>query len=156
MTVPDPVSQRGVTDAAVSEAELAIGTRLFVAMGQLARWSARQSLDLYGPGVLTALGTVVDVGPVRLGDLAVRLGVLPASVSRTVATLETAALVERAVDPEDRRSSFVSATPEGARLVTERRAERGEHLARRLGPLTAEQQDILSSVVDAIHDLAES
>jgi hypothetical protein len=33
----------------LTEAELAIGTRLFVAMGQLARWSARQSLDLYGP-----------------------------------------------------------------------------------------------------------
>lgn len=140
----------------LTEAELAIGTRLFVAMGQLARWSARQSLDLYGPGVLTALGTVVDVGPVRLGDLANRLGVLPASVSRTVAILEAAVLVDRTVDPEDRRSSFVAATPEGARLVIERRAERGEHLARHLGPLTEEQQDILSSVIDAIHHLAES
>ena len=140
----------------LTEAEVAIGTRLFVAMGQLARWSARQSLDLYGPGVLTALGTVVDVGPVRLGDLANRLGVLPASVSRTVATLEAAALVDRTVDPEDRRSSFVAATTEGVRLVTERRAVRGEHLARHLGPLTEEQQDILSTVVDAIHQLAES
>jgi DNA-binding MarR family transcriptional regulator len=145
-----------VTDGGLTEAEVAIGTRLFVAMGQLARWSARQSLDLYGPGVLTALGTVVDAGPVRVGDLANRLGVLPASVSRTVATLEAAALVDRTVDPEDRRSSFVSATAEGARLVTERRAERGEHLARHLGPLTSEQQETLSTVIDAIQDLAES
>lgn len=142
--------------AELTETELAIGTRLFVAMGQLARWTARQSLDLYGPGVLTALGTVVDVGPLRLGDLATRLGVLPASVSRTVATLEAAALVDRTVDPGDRRSSFVSATAEGARLVTERRAQRGEHLARHLGPLSTEQQDILSSVIDAINHLAES
>jgi DNA-binding MarR family transcriptional regulator len=152
VTVTDPRTD----PADLTEAELAIGTRLFVAMGQLARWSARQSLDQYGPGVLTALGTVVDVGPVRLGDLANRLGVLPASVSRTVATLEAAALVDRTVDPEDRRSSFVSATAEGARLVTERRAQRGQHLARHLGPLTEDQQDILSSVIDAIHDLAES
>ncbi len=140
----------------LTEAELALGTRLFVAMGQLARWSARQSLDLYGPGVLTALATVVDVGPVRLGDLAGRLGVLPASVSRSVATLEAAALVDRTVDPEDRRSSFVSAKVEGARLVVERRAQRGQHLARHLGPLTEDQQDVLSSVIDAIHALAES
>ena len=140
----------------LTQAELAIGTRLFVAMGQLARWSARQSLDLYGPGVLTALGTVVDVGPVRLGDLANRLGVVPASISRTVATLEAADLVDRTVDPEDRRSSFVSATAEGARLVTERRAQRGAHLARHLGPLTEGQQDILSSVIDAINHLAKS
>ena len=140
----------------LTEAELAIGTRLFVAMGQLARWSARQSLDLFGPGVLTALGTVVDVGPVRLGDLAHRLGVVPASLSRTVATLEAAALVERTVDSEDRRSSFVSATAAGARLVNERRARRGEHLARQLGPLTEEQQEILSSVIDAVNHLAES
>lgn len=140
----------------LTAAELAIGTRLFVAMGQLARWSARQSLDLYGPGVLTALGTVVDVGPVRPGDLAHRLGVLPASVSRTVATLEDAALVERTVDTDDRRSSFVSATAEGVRLVTERREQRGEHLARHLGPLTPEQQQILASVVDAIRDLSET
>lgn len=152
MTTPRP--RNGTLE--LTEAELAIGTRLFVAMGQLARWSARQSLDQYGPGVLTALGTVVDVGPVRLGELANRLGVLPASVSRTVAILEAAALVDRTVDPVDRRSSFVSATAEGARLVTERRAQRGEHLARRLGPLTQDQQDILSSVIDAIHDLAES
>lgn len=152
MSAPGPQADTLV----LTEADLAIGTRLFVAMGQLARWSARQSLDLYGPGVLTALGTVVDVGPVRLGDLASRLGVVPASISRTVATLEAAALVDRTVDPEDRRSSFVSATAEGTRLVTERRAQRGEHLARELGPLTEAQQDILSSVIDAINHLAES
>ena len=137
-------------------AEVAAGTRLFVAVGQLARWSARQGADPYGPGVLTALGTVVDVGPVRPGDLATRLGVVPASVSRSVAVLEAADLVERTVDPDDRRSSFVSATPAGTRLVTERRAQRGEHLARRLGPLTEEQQKVLSSVIDAIHHLAET
>lgn len=152
MTATDPRTET----PELSEVELDIGTRLFVAIGQLARWSARQSVDLYGPGVLTALATMVDVGPVRLGDLANRLGVLPASISRTVATLEAAALVDRTVDPEDRRSSYVSATPEGARLVTERRAQRGEHLARQLGPLTEAQQDILSSVIDAIHHLAES
>ena len=151
MTATDPRTDT----LELTEAELAIGTRLFVAMGQLARWSARQSLDLYGPGVLAALGTVVDVGPVRLGDLANRLGVMPASISRTVATLEAAALVDRTVDPEDRRSSFVAATAEGARLVHERRALRGEQLARQLGPLTEEQQDILSSVIDAINHLAE-
>ncbi len=152
MTATDP----GTDTLELTEAELAIGTRLFVAMGQLARWSARQSLDSYGPGVLIALGTVVDVGPLRLGDLANRLGVVPASISRTVATLEAAALVDRTIDPEDRRSWFISATAEGARLVTERRAQRGEHLARHLGPLTREQQDILSGVIDAIHHLAES
>jgi DNA-binding MarR family transcriptional regulator len=140
----------------LTEAELAIGTRLFVAMGQLARWSARQGPDLYGPGVLIALGTVVDAGPVRLGELASRLGVVPASISRTVATLEAADLVGRTVDPEDRRSSFVSATAEGVRLVVERRAQRGEDLARHLGPLTPEQRDVLSTVIDAIHGLAES
>lgn len=146
----------GTDTLELTEAELAVGTRLFLAVGQLARWSARQGVDDYGPGVLTALGTVVDVGPVRPGDLATRLGVVPASVSRTVATLEAAGLVDRTVDPEDRRSSFVGATAEGVRLVTERRALRGEQLARRLAPLTQEQQDVLGDVIDAINHLAAS
>jgi DNA-binding MarR family transcriptional regulator len=139
-----------------TETERLLGTQLFVAMGQLARWSARQSRDHYGPGVLSALGTVVDAGPLRLGELAARLGVVPASISRTVAVLEAEQLVERTVDPTDRRSWFVSATTRGTALVENRRRDRGEKLARQLGPLTETQTDALRAIVEAIDVLAAS
>jgi DNA-binding MarR family transcriptional regulator len=137
-----------------TEAEAEMATQLFIALGRLSRWSARQSPEQYGPGVLSALGTVVDRGRVRLGELAGREGVSPASLSRTISILEAEALISRSIDPDDRRSSFVEATAVGTGLVLERRRQRGELLAARLAPLNEHQLLALQKLVQAIEELA--
>ena len=140
--------------ATATEQELA--TQLFIALGRLSRWSARQTPEQYGPGVLSALGTVVDTGRVRLGELAAREGVSPASLSRTISILEAEALISRSVDPSDRRSSFVEATAAGTALVQQRRHQRGQLLAGQLTPLNEQQQLALGQLVQAIEELASS
>lgn len=143
-----------ITAAALSDAEREVGGQLYLALGRLLRWSARQGPDQFGPGVLSALGTLVDNGRLRLGDLAAREGIAPASLTRIVAILEAEALVTRSTDPSDRRSAFVQATPTGAALVLDRRRARGEQLARRLAPLGEDRLAALRDIVRAIDDLA--
>ncbi|MEV6771537.1 MarR family transcriptional regulator [Nocardia sp. NPDC051030] len=51
--------------------------------------------------------------PMRLGELAVRLGVEAPHVSRQIQRLEKAGYVQRVADPVDRRAQRVGPTPEG-------------------------------------------
>jgi DNA-binding MarR family transcriptional regulator len=142
------------TEPAVTDAERELGTELDLALGRLYRWHRRSSPTPFAPGALSALGTVVDAGRLRLGDLASREGIAPASLTRTVAFLEGKGLLVRSVDPLDRRSVFVEATPAGGKLVRDRRRERGEGLAARLSPLTESQLQAMRDIVRAINDLA--
>ena len=69
-----------------------------------------------------ALIVVVQDGPIRLRDLARRIGTTPATATRSTDALEAASLVERRTDPLDGRGVLVAATPLGRR--TEREAHR--------------------------------
>src|SRR5215471_18759609 len=52
---------------------------------------------------LSALSVIVFGGPITLGDLAQAEQVRPPTITKLVATLEDAGLVEREVDTADRR-----------------------------------------------------
>ncbi len=142
--------------AVLTDAERQMGLNLDLVLGRLLRWNRRNSEIPFGPGMLSALGTVVDASALRLGDLAAREGVTPASLTRTVAILEGKALLARTVDPADRRSFFVEATGAGVSLIEDQRRQRGEGLARRLAPLTAAHLAVMSEIVRAINELAGS
>ena len=77
-----------------------------------------------------ALAALFDGGPVRLHELAARIGATPPTASRAVDALVTAGLVERVADPRDRRALQIDVTPRGRRRVERRRAE----VARTLEP----------------------
>jgi DNA-binding MarR family transcriptional regulator len=70
-----------------------------------------------------ALFELVEDGPMRLNDLASRLGISAPTASRAVDALAEAGLVERLTDPRDRRALHIELTPEGRERV-ERRRER--------------------------------
>lgn len=58
-----------------------------------------------------------DAGTINLGGLAERLGQDASTLSRTVESLVQAGLLERALDPANRRAVILSLTPQGtARL----------------------------------------
>lgn len=114
--------------------DVALAARLDQVLTRLVRWSRREVAAPMGPGMLSALASVVDAGSIRLGDLAAREGVAPATLSRIVAALERDGYLVRAVDPADRRSSFVRPTPSGTALVLDLRARRGAVLLQRLQP----------------------
>ena len=148
-----PIEDDGNADAA---AERELAEQLFAALARVLRWSAQQSSEQFGPGVISALATVVDYGPVRLGDLAAREGISPAALSRTVALLEARGLCTRLTDPADRRSAFVEASDAGRRVVRERRRERGAQLAAHLGALDDGERAAVQRIIAALDALVRS
>ncbi len=89
--------------------------------------------------------------PVRMGELAARLEVVPRSATTTVDALEAAGLVARSADPADRRSVLVCLTNSGeallARLGRARRAS-AEALFGRLDESQREQLLALLAILN--------
>lgn len=77
------------------------------------------------------LARIAECGPVRVGDLADRLGLDQSTASRHVARLEADGYVERKRDPSDGRATRCSVTPEGSDVVA-RLAEARRRLLERL------------------------
>src|SRR5437762_12268297 len=74
--------------------------------------------------------------PLRLSELAARLGIVPRSATSVVDDLEAAGLVARQPDPHDRRATLVDLTPDGRQILTSLREKRRDVMrseARRVG-----------------------
>ena len=69
------------------------------------------------PGSYKVLSTIQRRAPLTLSSLAERLMTDKAQVSRAVRELEEFGLVDRAPDPHDGRSSLLSTSADGARLL---------------------------------------
>ncbi|WP_460867970.1 MarR family winged helix-turn-helix transcriptional regulator [Rhodococcus aerolatus] len=134
--------------------------RLRVALVRTTRWLERQSQADGAPGSelsrtqLSVLGAVVRCGPVRLGELAGLEGVNPTMLSRVVAKLDDAGLLERTTDPDDRRVATVSATELGRTQHLAMRAARDRLLTERLAALDPADRDRLVAALPALEALA--
>src|SRR5262245_38357726 len=106
-----------------------------------------------GPARASALSVVVFGGPLSLGALAAAEQVTPPTMSRIVAGLEEDGLVRREVDPKDRRSVLLRATPKGVRMMQEGRRRRVAALAETLRKLTTEELAIVGRAVGVLERL---
>ena len=95
------------------------------------------------PSQTAALATIERHGPLTPSELAERERVQRPTVTRVLARLEEAGLVERAGDPQDRRSSLVSVSAEGRELLAAVRARKDAFLARRIDALDAADREAL-------------
>ncbi|GIH60682.1 MarR family winged helix-turn-helix transcriptional regulator [Microbispora siamensis] len=73
----------------------------------------------------------------RVLDIVREVGITVGAVSKAVDRLENAGLCVRAAHPEDRRSSILSLTPEGARLLAAARPALEDELAARTAAVPA-------------------
>jgi DNA-binding MarR family transcriptional regulator len=130
--------------------------RLSLALARLTR-VMRRGGDLagLGPGSISALATLVRGGPMRLGDLAVREGVAPPTLTRIVTGLEESGYVVRAPDPDDRRATRVQATDTAAELVAGVGLARVSRLRDRIDTLGDDDLRRLLEAVPVIEALAE-
>lgn len=65
------------------------------------------------------LGHLEDAGPVRMGDIAGKLGVTVAASTGIIDGLEKLQYVARIPDPDDRRKVLVQVSPTGKRVLAE-------------------------------------
>jgi len=129
--------------------------RLARALAALTRSTRREVRLPLGASTLSALVTVAEHGPVRLGDLARHEGITPATLSRIVAVLDDDGYVARTVDEADRRSAWLDITPSGRRLLDGVRRDRVRALSRRAARLAPTDARALDAAVAALEALAQ-
>jgi DNA-binding MarR family transcriptional regulator len=134
-------------------AELAARLRMSVA--RMARFLRQQDQGELPPGQTSALATIVQLGPMTLGDVAARERIAPPSVTKAIEQLVSKGLVARRVDPNDRRVVLVEATPEGRRLLDANRARRNEWLAHQLEQLDTAEVAQLGALLDVLEHLVQ-
>ena len=129
--------------------------RIYLALGRLNRTLRREAPDAaVGHGALSALATLAQSGPMRLGALAEVEGVSAPSMTRIVASLQDLGHVRRARDPADGRAQVVEVTESGRELVAHGRTQRLRALTERLSRLDAESRGRLLAAVDALEALS--
>ncbi|GAA0296501.1 MarR family winged helix-turn-helix transcriptional regulator [Kineococcus aurantiacus] len=118
------------------------------------RLRAQKSVDELTDGQFSVLSQLFTTGPRTPGELAEAEHVRPPSMTRTIAGLVEAGLVERTDHPDDGRQVLVSATDAGRAVVVETRERRAAWLSRRLEGLSpaeratlAEAARILTAVI---------
>lgn len=129
--------------------------RLYLTIGRLSRSLRRTNARGLGHGSVSALATLVNCGPMRLGDLAAKEGVAAPTLSRMMASLVEAGYARREPDPADGRASLVTATEVGERVVSGLRSERMQQLQERLQRLPDEQRELLLAALPALEELIE-
>jgi DNA-binding MarR family transcriptional regulator len=124
-----------------------------------ASWRLRRS----GKKELAALGLTFgqaralriiarEAEPLRIGDLAARLEIVPRSATTTVDALEAAGLVARQPDPQDRRSVLLQATAEGLALLARMDAQRRESATALFAGLDEAERDQLLGLLGKLFE----
>ncbi|MGO4690036.1 MarR family winged helix-turn-helix transcriptional regulator [Glaciibacter sp. 2TAF33] len=124
------MAERGTgSDAAAEQrARVDVAARLAIAVGRINR-RIRSSEDSLSYGKLSALSSILRLGPLRPGDLARVESITAPSVTRLVGSLEASGFVTRSPDPADGRAFFIEATDAGAREVLRARTQRAGSMA---------------------------
>src|SRR4051794_18319280 len=93
--------------------------RQLYGLGMVQRDIGRHALAQLGSQGFTALAVVQVHGPLRVSEVAQRLGVDLSVASRQIAALARRRYVERRADEHDGRAQIVAVTPEGLRVLRE-------------------------------------
>lgn len=100
-----------------------------------------------------ALIELGDGGPLRLSDLAARMGVSAPTASRSVDALHDLGLVERVVDPHDRRAVNIELSSRGRELLEERKAKANAAFEPAVAALSHSDRKKLSEL---LHQMTEA
>jgi len=102
---------------------------------------------------LSALSVIVFGGPITLGDLAAAEQVRPPTMTRIVNALEEKGLVTKKQNTNDGRSTLLSATPTGKKLLMEGRARRVQTLAKQIAALNRKQRATLQEAAEILKEV---
>jgi DNA-binding MarR family transcriptional regulator len=136
-----------------SRADLASHLRLTIA--RTARRLRQEGGTELSPSMTAALATIERHGPMTPSELATRERIQRPTATRVIARLEEMGLIGRTPDPQDRRSSLVSVTPDATALMAEQRTRKTAFLAERLERLGAEDRAALERAADVLERMLE-
>ena len=108
------------------------------------------------PGEYAVLAAIIDRPHLDQRRLAARLGIDPVSTGQMIDRLEHARLVERHVDPNDRRARLLSATRSGLRLRQRLRPPAMPAQERVLAPLSLAERAVFLDCLARIVEVNES
>ncbi|HEU5045894.1 MAG TPA: MarR family transcriptional regulator [Nocardioidaceae bacterium] len=107
------------------------------------------------PTRLTALGILERYGPLRPSDVAARLNITAASMSRLADALEQGGWVERGPDPDDRRACLLSLSAHGTAALETLRRENAEELAARIRDMSDADREAIRAALPVLARLTE-
>ncbi len=134
-------------------------TALLEELGQLLRQLTRLTGGADDGPAMTATQRIALVelgyeGPLRLNDLAQRIGTSTATASRAVDALDSLGLIRRAPDAEDRRALSLTVSELGRALLDERLARAATAFEPATASLSPEERrellELLGRMTDAL------
>ena len=139
--------------AGLLPADEELAARLRVVVTRLNRKLRQQALAGLSPAQASALGTVNRLASPTLGELAAAEQVQPPTVTRLVASLESAGLVAREIDSVDRRVVRARITAEGRRNLQRIRTLKNAFLTRRLATLDPAEKALAEALTNLLEHL---
>lgn len=136
------------------DVDLDLVARIRVSVARLNRQLRQQSGTGLTLTVQSALVTIEKHGPLSLGDLAGIEQIAPATVTKIVTRLVEDGLVDRTVDPTDRRVTLVELSPAGAERLADTRTRRNAWLVTRLSEPGAPDLDSVRVTAAVLEQLA--
>jgi DNA-binding MarR family transcriptional regulator len=136
-----------------SQVDLAVRLRLVIA--RTARRLRQEAGEELSPSQAAALATIDRHGPLTPSELAVRERIQRPTATRVIARLEETGFVDRAQDPDDRRSCLVGLTPAGRELLGRVRTRKDAYLSRRLRDLDADERATLARAAAILERVLE-
>ena len=98
-----------------------------------------------------ALRVLISAGdPMRIGDLAAKLEIVPRSATTMVDGLEEAGFVTREMDRDDRRSILVAPTPKGQELIARLAEQRRVSAEALFAPLSVGEKSELLRLLESL------
>ncbi|NNG38312.1 MarR family transcriptional regulator [Flexivirga sp. ID2601S] len=135
-----------MNDTSVNET----GSRLLGAVARLNRWATRHAELSIPPAQGRLLSLIDDLGPARIGELAVADHCSQPTMTTQVQRVESAGWARRSTDSKDARVALIELTDEGRQMLASLRASRARALAPELERLSPEERAALRSATEII------
>ncbi len=134
--------------------EVVNAERLRLALVRLVRTLRRRGRSRLTPSQTSALSTVEEYGPMRINTLAAYESLGAPAATRVVASLEDLGLLERTVDPEDKRASLVSLSTAGRAVLDELKRERTLEISGMIERLSVKERASIVAAIPALEKIA--
>jgi len=149
------VKTKETTRTKPEEAIFPLASTLRLVVSRLARRLRQQGEPGVTPSMLSALHTIERHEAMTLSELASHERVTPPTITTVVGRLESAGLVRKDTDLDDRRVSWISLSPEGHRFVEASRSRKTAYLAKRLSRLDPQERAVLERATRILERLLE-